>query len=62
MCIGDELARMLLLLFAAKIFQKFSVRLEEKHVDLSGECGITLTPPAHKLIFSSRNGFAQHKD
>lgn len=54
MCIGDELARILLLLFAAKIFQEFNVALEDKTIDLNGECGITLTPPTHKLIFINR--------
>nr|QYA71960.1 cytochrome P450 [Anoplophora glabripennis] len=52
MCVGDELARMMLYLFGATILQKFSVELEDEHVDLIGVCGITLTPNSHKLIFS----------
>lgn len=52
MCVGDELARMILYLFGATILQNFSLELEDEDVDLTGDCGITLTPKPHKLIFS----------
>lgn len=52
MCVGDELARMMLYLFGTTIFQKFIVELEDENVDLTGDCGITLTPKPHRLIFS----------
>lgn len=55
MCIGDELARMLLLLFSASILQQFNITLQNKNLDLNGECGITLTPPSHELIFIKRS-------
>lgn len=55
MCIGDDLARMFLFMFSVKIFQEFRISLEDPAgVDLSGECGITLTPPDYKLIFTAR--------
>lgn len=52
MCVGDELARMMLYLFGTTILQKFIVELEDENVDLTGDCGITLTPKPHRLIFS----------
>ncbi|KAJ8944550.1 hypothetical protein NQ318_009713 [Aromia moschata] len=52
MCVGDELARMLLFLFGATIIQNFELTLERYDADLTGECGITLTPKPHRLIFS----------
>lgn len=52
MCIGDELARMLLFLFCATIVQNFELSVEDlKKVDLTGDCGITLTPKPQKIIF-----------
>lgn len=56
MCIGDEFARIILTLFSATIFQTFHVSIDEmdKSIDLTGDCGITLTPPDHKLIFNRR--------
>ncbi|XP_074029294.1 cytochrome P450 enzyme phantom [Leptinotarsa decemlineata] len=52
MCVGDELARMILFLFVTTIIQNFSFVLENEEVDFSGECGITLTPKSHKIKFS----------
>lgn len=55
MCIGDEFARTLLLLFSARILQTFHVTIkDEGTIDLNGDCGITLTPPDHRLIFNKR--------
>ncbi|XP_012282355.1 cytochrome P450 306a1 [Orussus abietinus] len=55
MCVGDELARMLLFLFAGKILQSFKVRLAPgSTIDLEGEGGITLVPKPHRLVFAPR--------
>ncbi|XP_071450817.1 cytochrome P450 306a1 [Hetaerina americana] len=56
-CVGEELAHMLLLLFGASILHEFSLSLpNDAVVDdiLEGECGITMTPKSHRLIFRSR--------
>ncbi|CAH1118929.1 unnamed protein product [Phaedon cochleariae] len=55
MCVGDELARMLLFSFGANIVQHFSFVLEDKNTDFIGDCGITLTPKSHKIIFTKTN-------
>ncbi|KAJ8985272.1 hypothetical protein NQ317_007058, partial [Molorchus minor] len=47
MCVGDELARMLLFLFGAAIVQNFELGLEFTEPNLTGDCGITLTPKPH---------------
>ncbi|CAH1998239.1 unnamed protein product [Acanthoscelides obtectus] len=52
MCVGDELARSLMFLFVVTTLQNFRISLEDQNVDLNGECGITLTPKHHRLIFS----------
>ncbi|KAG5875609.1 hypothetical protein JTB14_036606 [Gonioctena quinquepunctata] len=52
MCVGDELAKMLLFLFGSTIVQNFTFILENENVDFSGDCGITLTPKPHKIKFS----------
>nr|CAH7736351.1 unnamed protein product [Callosobruchus chinensis] len=52
MCVGDELAKSLMFLFIVTTLQNFTISLEDEHVDLSGECGITLTPKHHRLVFS----------
>ncbi|XP_011311381.1 cytochrome P450 306a1 [Fopius arisanus] len=55
MCVGDELARWILFLFVGRIIQRFRVSLPPgEKVDLIGDCGITLVPKPHKLIFSER--------
>ncbi|XP_017870716.1 PREDICTED: cytochrome P450 306a1 [Drosophila arizonae] len=55
MCPGDELARMMLTLYAGRILRRFHVQLpagEAQHVDFEGECGITLAPAHYKLQFT----------
>lgn len=55
MCVGDELARMMLFHFAGRILQKFKISLPTDVVaDLDGECGITLVPKSHRLLFELR--------
>ncbi|XP_066602888.1 cytochrome P450 306a1 [Prorops nasuta] len=55
MCIGDELAKMLLFLFAARILHSFRIStVPNERIDLTGECGITLIPKPHRLIFVPR--------
>ncbi|XP_014480500.1 PREDICTED: cytochrome P450 306a1 isoform X2 [Dinoponera quadriceps] len=55
MCVGDELARMILYLFAAKILRSFVISApSDACIDLDGECGITLVPKPHRLVFTSR--------
>ncbi|XP_032673775.1 cytochrome P450 306a1 isoform X2 [Odontomachus brunneus] len=55
MCVGDELARMILFLFAARILRSFVISLPAGAcIDLDGECGITLVPKPHRLVFTSR--------
>lgn len=54
-CIGEELARMLLYLHTSNILRKFKITLENcDQFDLTGNCGITLTPNDHKLFFEKR--------
>ncbi|XP_073983668.1 cytochrome P450 306a1-like isoform X2 [Rhodnius prolixus] len=60
MCLGDELARMLMFLFGAGIIKVFNVTLDRaatpEEVDeiLQGICGITLEPGEHQLKFTFR--------
>lgn len=53
MCVGEELARMLLFLFGASLIQKFTLSINE-NCDLIGECGITLTPKNQDINFKVR--------
>jgi len=56
MCVGDELAKMILFLFGGSILKNFRLSVPEGMVlDLEGEPGITLNPPHHELIFTPRN-------
>ena len=55
MCVGEELARMLLFLFGGTIIHKFKVKAPEGvTINLEGECGITLNPKAQKLLLTPR--------
>nr|QZM07476.1 cytochrome P450 monooxygenase CYP306A1 [Lasioderma serricorne] len=52
MCVGEDLAKILLFLFGGSIIRKF--RLEVTDVDVKGECGITLTPKKQDIVFWCR--------
>ncbi|XP_055683659.1 cytochrome P450 306a1 [Lutzomyia longipalpis] len=52
-CLGEELARMLMFLTVGNILYNFQLSCVAED-DISGICGITLTPPDHKLIASRR--------
>uniref|UniRef100_A0A182VPZ7 Cytochrome P450 n=1 Tax=Anopheles minimus TaxID=112268 RepID=A0A182VPZ7_9DIPT len=56
MCLGDELARNILHLYIAQIvlhYDWFSIAPEDVcSIDLTGNCGITLTPPDYRIVFS----------
>lgn len=55
MCVGDEFARMILFLFAARILRSFVISVPpDTCIDLEGECGITLVPKPHRLVFTLR--------
>ncbi|XP_044586495.1 cytochrome P450 306a1 isoform X2 [Cotesia glomerata] len=55
MCVGDELARMVMFIFVGKIVREFKISISNNEtVDLDGHCGITLVPKEHKLIFTPR--------
>ncbi|XP_023716253.1 cytochrome P450 306a1 isoform X2 [Cryptotermes secundus] len=55
MCVGEELARMMLFLFGSAIIQKFNITAPDNiDIDLEGECGFTLAPKPQKLIFIPR--------
>lgn len=64
MCPGDELARMMLTLYAGRILRRFHVQLpagEAQHVDFEGECGITLAPAPYKLQFTPMEELPKHE-
>ncbi|KAF6203470.1 hypothetical protein GE061_001801 [Apolygus lucorum] len=64
-CIGEEMARMMLFLFGAAILKKFSVSLPPEtdlQVLLPGENGITWAPSHHLLVFSARKHPEIHKE
>ncbi|KAH8238385.1 hypothetical protein KR032_005253 [Drosophila birchii] len=54
MCPGDELARMMLTLFAGRILRRFHLEVApgSRDMDMAGESGITLTPAPYKLRFT----------
>ncbi|GFG33574.1 hypothetical protein Cfor_03469, partial [Coptotermes formosanus] len=55
MCVGEELARMLLFLFGATIIHRFNVQAPEGvTIDLEGDCGMMLNPKAQKLLLTPR--------
>lgn len=55
MCLGDELARMILLLYTGRLFWHFELDVfNGEGLDLTGVCGITLTPPPFEIIFKER--------
>lgn len=55
MCVGDELAKMMLFLFAARFLHSFVISVPfGMRIDLEGECGITLVPKPHRLTFTPR--------
>ncbi|XP_033220454.1 cytochrome P450 306a1 [Belonocnema kinseyi] len=54
-CVGEELAKMILFLFTARILQSFFVSVPPGSSPCTdGECGITLTPKPHHLVFKHR--------
>jgi ecdysteroid 25-hydroxylase CYP306A1 len=54
-CLGEELARMMLYLHMANIILNFKIELVgADDFDLTGDCGITLSPKEHKLTFQKR--------
>ncbi|XP_011499554.1 PREDICTED: cytochrome P450 306a1 [Ceratosolen solmsi marchali] len=56
MCVGDELARMILFLFTARILHRFSISAPIGNtINLEGDCGITLVPKRQNLIFKRRH-------
>lgn len=57
MCMGEELAKMFLYLFAANILLHFHIKpgRDFDSLDLSGIRGLTLSPPDHQLIFVKRS-------
>lgn len=57
MCVGEELAKMLLYSFSANIILNFDINLTAKvndNFDDSGVCGITLAPADFQLSFQKR--------
>ncbi|KAH8345170.1 hypothetical protein KR059_007301, partial [Drosophila kikkawai] len=54
MCPGDELARMVLTLFAGRILRRFHLEVApgSRDMDMAGESGITLTPAPYRLRFT----------
>lgn len=55
MCVGEELARMLIFFFGAAVVQNFTISAPaEPPLDLEGDVGITLTPRPQNLVFTAR--------
>ncbi|EAA13571.4 AGAP004665-PA [Anopheles gambiae str. PEST] len=59
MCLGEELARNILHLYIANIVSHYDwIRISPEDamlIDLTGNCGLTLTPPDYIIIFSKNN-------
>ncbi|XP_024081341.1 cytochrome P450 306a1 isoform X2 [Cimex lectularius] len=57
-CLGEEMAKMMLFLFGAGILCRFVVRVLEKGDDLQkaleGNMGITFSPESHHLVFQEK--------
>ncbi|XP_015432310.1 PREDICTED: cytochrome P450 306a1 [Dufourea novaeangliae] len=54
-CVGEELARMILFLFAGRILRTLDVSVpQDETIDLEGDSGITLVPKPHRLMFVAR--------
>lgn len=53
MCLGDELAKMILFGYCSRIMFSFDIGGDLSSSDEApyGDCGITLTPPVHLLTF-----------
>lgn len=51
MCLGDELAKMLLFLYCGNIVWNFEFSGENLDVKSYGNCGITLNPSEYWLLF-----------
>lgn len=55
MCLGDELAKQLLYLFAGHLIHNYDLSVVDgDKINMNGICGITLTPPEYELIFKKR--------
>ncbi|GLH15187.1 Cytochrome P450 306a1 [Gryllus bimaculatus] len=56
MCVGETMANMLLLLFGGTVLHAFKVSTAPggPQPDLEGQCGITLAPKPHRLLFEAR--------
>ncbi|GJQ71364.1 CYP306A1 [Trypoxylus dichotomus] len=55
MCVGDELAKIILFLFTTSVLQEFFIEpANNVKLDSIGECGITLTPKDYRLTFKIR--------
>ncbi|XP_059618661.1 cytochrome P450 306a1 [Phlebotomus argentipes] len=52
-CLGEELARMIMFLVLGNLLYHYELSLADE-VNLNGTCGITLTPPAHKITVTRR--------
>ena len=57
MCLGDELAKMLLFLYCSQILYNFNVCCDDTTVSEKyyGECGITLVPCEYSIKFKIKN-------
>ncbi|XP_017775404.1 PREDICTED: cytochrome P450 306a1 [Nicrophorus vespilloides] len=53
MCIGEDLAKMLMLLFSVEILRRFEI-IAQGSLDLEGVTGITLAPKRQLLLFKKR--------